>query len=78
MEVLQRTVVRPDSAKFNALCPVCLSESVFLTPNEVIAGWVLSARDLFRLIESGEIHFLETPTGQLFVCPNSLEGFEKR
>jgi hypothetical protein len=32
----------------------------------------LRAREIFRLVESGEIHFRETLEGLLFICPNSF------
>jgi predicted site-specific integrase-resolvase len=32
----------------------------------------ITLRTLFRWIESGHIHFVETPEGSLFVCLESL------
>jgi hypothetical protein len=29
-------------------------------------------RDVFRLVESGQLHFVETRTGSLLICANSL------
>lgn len=33
----------------------------------------ISTRKIFRLIENGEAHSLETTSGQLLVCRNSLQ-----
>ena len=43
-----------------------------LAPNEAAALLQTTAREIFRLTEAGEIHFLETETGALLVCGNSL------
>jgi hypothetical protein len=34
----------------------------------------LSSRKIHRLVETGEVHFAETPTGALLICPDSFRG----
>lgn len=34
----------------------------------------LTVREIFRLVESGGVHFFETADGLMFVCLNSLKG----
>lgn len=37
------------------------------------AVWGLTLREIFRLVESGAVHFLETDDGLRSVCLNSLK-----
>ena len=55
-----------------AWCEECLRESQWLNPVETAHVSSLTAREIFRLAEAGEIHFQETPDGQMLVCLNSL------
>jgi hypothetical protein len=41
-------------------------------PEEAAAFAGLSQRAIFRLIESSQLHFTETPDGALLICVNSL------
>jgi hypothetical protein len=51
-------------------CGVCAGP---LVPSEVaVTVTGLSSRTIHRLVETGEVHFAETPAGALLVCPNSL------
>ena len=53
-------------------CGVCAGP---LVPAEVaVTVTGLSSRAIHRLVETGEVHFAETPAGALLVCPNSLEA----
>jgi hypothetical protein len=56
-------------------CDECGATVRILTPEQagMVAG--LDARAIYRLIESGKLHFTETPAGSLFVCCNSLASY---
>ena len=56
-------------------CDKCGAPVTMLTPEQagIVAG--LSARAIYRLIETGELHFTETLAGSLFVCCNSLASY---
>ena len=41
-----------------------------LKPDEVAAFVRITAGDFFRRVEAGELHFLETDTGELLICRN--------
>ena len=41
----------------------------------MIAG--LSAREIYRLVEDGRLHFTEDQRGLLFVCVASLDQLDK-
>jgi hypothetical protein len=44
------------------------------TPDEAAVFAHTTARDIFRRIESGDLHFTESDGGGLLVCRNLLEG----
>ena len=48
-----------------------------ITPNEAVALLQTTAREIFRLTEAGEIHYLEIETGALLVCRDSLKTENK-
>jgi hypothetical protein len=55
-----------------AWCERCKAETRMLDVPEAVAVSGLSARTIFRRVESGQLHFTETPEGTLLVCLNSL------
>ena len=46
-----------------------------VTPSEAATVAKLSERTLYRLIESGALHFVEDEKDRLMVCRNSVEQF---
>lgn len=72
VETFQRTVIYSRRKEKIALCEQCAVETVMLAPNEAAAFLQTTAREIFRLTEAGEIHYLETEAGALLVCRNSL------
>ena len=55
-----------------AWCEECRTQSQWLNQVETAQLSILTAREIFRLAEAEEIHFQETPDGQMLVCLNSL------
>jgi hypothetical protein len=55
-------------------CNDCGTAKQMLTPDlaALISGTHL--RTLFRWIESGDIHFVETPEGNVFLCLDSVQA----
>ncbi len=55
-------------------CHDCCTSSQMLTPNlaAILSG--INLRTLFRWIESGDIHFVETPVGNVFLCLGSVQA----
>lgn len=62
------------SSRMMGWCDLCASPSAMLTVDEAAALASSSARRIYRRVEAGELHFMETPEGSLLVCLNSLEG----
>jgi len=72
VETFQRTIIYSRRKAKIALCEQCAAEAVMLAPNEAAAYLQTTAREIFRRVEAGEIHYLETETGALLVCRKSL------
>ena len=71
-------VVRKPAGPFPAWCTDCAGRPPMLTPDEAAALSGLSLRAIFRLVEAGGVHFLETAGGRLVVCPASLTAQSAR
>ena len=63
--VLRRTV--QDAA---VVCPHCASPTI--SPEQAAALTGVSARAVYRQVEQGHLHFVETETGRLRLCLHSL------
>lgn len=73
IESYSRTTMYLRRATNIARCERCAEETLMISPNEAAAVLQISAREIFRLTEANEIHYLETESGALFVCRRSLE-----
>ena len=47
-------------------------------PETAATNCATTAREIYRRIENGELHFLETPAGELFVCCPSLNEIQNQ
>jgi len=56
-------------------CPDCHAPTEMLTIDESVSASGKPARELFRRIESGAVHSIETASGHLLVCGDSLQSF---
>ena len=74
VETFQRTIFRSRREAKIAWCDRCAAEAVMLTPDEAAAHLQITAREIFRRTEAGEIHYSETETGALLVCRNSCRN----
>ena len=54
------------------LCPLCAPDVGMVTPEAAAGVAGLTARAVYALVESGRVHFEETPDGLLLICLNSL------
>ena len=72
-ESRERMTIRVDAPSVIGWCERGCGEVLMVTANEAarIAG--MDARAVFRGIETGQIHFIETERGGIFICTKSLE-----
>ncbi len=58
--------------RFQLFCEQCGNEEEFVLLDDAVLFSGLGAREVVRMTETGELHFLETSGGHLFVCRTSL------
>jgi hypothetical protein len=56
-----------------AKCPGCRRQVRMVSASEAAIIARLSAREIYRLVEDGRLHFIEDNSGLLFVCFASLD-----
>ena len=71
-EARERLTVRRGSRRVVAWCVQCGTEVLMIAPDEAGAPGDPDEREIFRRIESGEIHFIEGENGALLICSKSL------
>jgi SRSO17 transposase len=74
VEKHQRIVIRSRRQTVIAWCEQCSVETLMLSPEKAAALVHTTVRDLCRRVEAGELHFIETESGALLVCSNSLSS----
>ncbi len=62
---------------FRGFCPNCAAETEMLTLDEAVILTGKSTLELVRPAESDAIHTIESASGHLLVCQNSLRNFTK-
>lgn len=73
IETRERIVFRQTSAQeIETACELCGAISVFILPERAAFLFNLSTREIYRRIERGAVHFLETATGITLVCAASF------
>ncbi|HWP44095.1 MAG TPA: hypothetical protein VNO14_12705 [Blastocatellia bacterium] len=66
--------IRSSARAVFAWCAGCQAEVRIVTVDQAALLAGVSARSIYRRIESGQVHFAETPQGLLLVCLPSLMG----
>lgn len=69
-ETEETVLLRQSPAAVTEYCPFCMAVTNMVTPEAAAVLWKVSERAIFRLLESGNIHFLER--GRIFICINSM------
>ncbi|MBX7173506.1 MAG: hypothetical protein K1X72_21240 [Pyrinomonadaceae bacterium] len=69
----RRIVTLPETEEIIA-CPECEGDEVMIAAESAASVFGFSRREVYRMVESGRIHFLETEAGILFICQKSLEN----
>lgn len=72
IETDELLILRPHTAPRPGWCVDCGSEVEMVTPETAAIALRASRRSVYRLIESGVVHFFETAGGELFICARSL------
>lgn len=75
IETRERILFRQTSSReVQATCSECEGTSLFIEPERFALLCKTSMREVFRRVESGSVHSLETATGATLVCVGSLSN----
>lgn len=69
----RRVVTLPETEEIIA-CPECEGDEVMIPAESAASVFGFSRRQIYRMVEAGEVHFYENEAGFLFVCQKSLEN----
>ena len=74
-EMEEKIVIRDTTAVLNGFCPSCGTIVEMATPHVVATISGGSEREIFRLIEAGRIHSIETD--RVMICLGCVPGAAK-
>ena len=73
VEIHEFYAIRTASGSLPALCSDCpTSDAIMLAPDHAALLSQVPTRMIYRLVETGSIHYREAPNGSLIVCVRSL------
>jgi len=78
VETERLLVITQSNRAVTSWCRDCNAEVSMIPIAEAAAVAGLSQRAIFRLVEGGQIHFVETTEGRALFCANSLLGQRDR
>lgn len=58
-------------------CPVCRSEVRMIPANEAAMIAKVTAREIYEIVNSGQLHFTEDRHGLLYICSESLRNLRR-
>ena len=73
-EIEEAVAIRTRSVLI-AYCQTCRRQARMIAANDAAIMARLSARDIYRAVESGQLHFAEDQGGLLYVCADSLQQY---
>ena len=68
-ETIEQVRIRNATAR---PCEGCGRDQIFLRADRAAVLFGLTAREVYRLVETGKVHFFETTDGSAFVCAASM------
>jgi hypothetical protein len=68
----ERLLVISQSRSLYSLCPACGDEVRMVTVEQAAALSRITWREIYRQVEAGKLHFIETNGGSLLICLHSL------
>ena len=72
LERAELSVIRRTAQQVVDWCDQCGEAVQMMTPDQARAVAGLSARQIYRWVECGRVHFRETPDGRVSICLKSL------
>ncbi|PYT03996.1 MAG: hypothetical protein DMF60_16660 [Acidobacteria bacterium] len=65
-------IIRSSQEIAIASCPECAEKVLMISPEQAAMVTCTNVRAIYRGLESGRVHYVETPGGSLLVCPDSI------
>lgn len=72
VETWRKTIIRQRASPIFARCEQCGIETEMFSPEEFARRQNTTARIVYRRIENGDCHFIETEDGALLICGGSI------
>jgi len=72
IETERTVVIRKRGGSAVAWCEGCRGRVQMISPAEAAIRAAVTTRTIYRRVESGTLHFIETGDGFLLICGNSL------
>jgi hypothetical protein len=72
IETERTLVIRKRGSSAVAWCGACREKVQMVTPAEAAIRAAVTTRTIYRRVESGTLHFIETGDGSVLICSNSL------
>jgi hypothetical protein len=72
IEKRERITFFQPPGEIRVVCALCQTPSIFIAPEHAAVSFNITMREIFRRIERGFVHFLETESGLTLVCTASL------
>jgi hypothetical protein len=69
-------LVNDPGAGFIALCPECARDVLLLSAEAAALTAGVSAREIYRWLEGGTLHFQELSNNKVYLCSESLKSIE--
>jgi hypothetical protein len=63
----------PSRIQIIGLCPECSAEVRLISPEGAARLSGVRVREIYRRVEAGRAHFIETGEGMVFICIESLD-----
>ncbi|MEZ5428139.1 MAG: hypothetical protein R2747_17840 [Pyrinomonadaceae bacterium] len=72
IETEQIAIFSDSPAENFLVCRTCRKYAMMLQPHLLAGAFQISTRDIYQLIETGSIHFIEDEQKRIFVCLRTL------
>ena len=74
----ERVIIKSNLPARQFFCAFCGAETMVIPPERAAAVFNLSAREIYRRVENGAGHFIETDNGLTLVCSASFSTDEPK
>jgi hypothetical protein len=72
--VERETLVTSPPPSFEAYCTECKRQVVMVNPSSAALVAQVSIREIYRWVDARKLHFIEAPSGDIFLCAASLQA----